>query len=93
MKAIGGARRPGASGVSFGGACGGVGVRDEASSREESGGELGVGIWCGGSLSMILPNTQSINGLKWVSQLHQEKWYLPFNTIYCYFSLYTGLCA
>ena len=24
---------------------------------------------------------------------HQEKWYLPFITIYCYFSLYTGLCA
>ena len=69
MKAIGGARRPGASGVSFGVACGGVGARDEVSSREESGGELGVGIWCGGSLSVILPNTQSINGLKRVSQL------------------------
>ena len=69
MKVIGGAQRPGAFGVSFRGACGGVGARDEASSREESGGKLRVGIWCGRSLSMILPNTQSINGLKRVSQL------------------------
>ena len=69
MKVIGGARRPGASGVSFRGACGGEGARDEASSHKESGGELGVGIWCDGSLSVILPNPQSINGLKWVSQL------------------------
>ena len=69
MKAIGGARRLGASGVSFRGACGGMGARDEVLSREESGGELRVGIWCGGSLSLILPNTQSINGLKRVSQL------------------------
>ena len=69
MKAIGGAQRPGASGVSFRGACEGVVASDEASSHGESGGELGVGIWCGRSLSVILPNTQSINGLKRVSQL------------------------
>ena len=41
----------------------------KASSRKESEGELRVGIQCGGSLSLILPNTQSINGLKRVSQL------------------------
>ena len=44
-------------------------MSDEVLSREESGGELGVGTQCSGSLSLILPNTQSINGLKQVSQL------------------------
>ena len=38
MKVIGGARRPGASSESFRGACGGVGMRDKALSREKSGG-------------------------------------------------------
>ena len=55
--------------MSFRGACEGEVASDEVLSRGESGGELGVGIWCGGSLSVILPNTQSINGLKRVSQL------------------------
>ena len=44
-------------------------MSNKVSSHEESGGELRVDIWCGGSLSLILPNTQSINRLKWVSQL------------------------
>ena len=69
MKVIRGAQRPGASGELFGGAYGGMGMSNEVSSREESEGELRVGIQCGGSLSLILPNTQSINGLKRVSQL------------------------
>ena len=69
MKAIRGAQRPGASGELFGGACEGMGMSNEVSSHEESEGELRVGIQCGGSLSLILPNTQSINGLKRVSQL------------------------
>ena len=48
MKAIRGAQRLGASGELFGGACGGMGMSNEASSREESEGELRVGIQCGG---------------------------------------------
>ena len=69
MKVIGGARRPGAFGESFGVATGGRGEADAKSGFGGSGGELGVSTRSNGVLNSILPNTQSINGLKQVSQL------------------------
>ena len=69
MKVIGGARRPGAFGESFGVATGGGGETDGKSGFGGSGGELRVSTRSKGVLNSILPNTQSINGLKRVSQL------------------------
>ena len=69
MKVIRGARRLGAFGESFGVATGGGGEANAKSDFGGSGGELGVSTRSNGVLNSILPNTQSINGLKQVSQL------------------------
>ena len=50
------------------------GVRGDGVSEEEIGAEATVSgdvkeSVCNGEQNVILPNTQSINGLKWVSQL------------------------
>ena len=69
MKVIGGAQRLGAFGKSFRVATGGGGEADAKSGFRGSGGELGVSTRSNSVLNSILPNTQSINGLKRVSQL------------------------
>ena len=70
MRAIRGARRPGAVGELVRGETdrvSGLGALRECSLG--SGGELRAGTHCKGVLNSILLNTQSINGLYWVSQL------------------------
>ena len=52
----------------------GVGVLEEIRAEATVSGDVKESI-CNGEQNMILPNTQSINGWKWVSQLCPSLWH------------------